>query len=73
MTQSEEFFVEACIAYARQLTLPEAAQFLRGMRTLIGECLPPGIRRSIVAIYESDAQLELISSLGALPHRRAKK
>lgn len=60
--ESTQYFVSESIKLARQMNLPDARHYLRGMLNLIGDVEEAhDIRDAAILLDQSDRQLELIS------------
>jgi hypothetical protein len=61
-----EFFIAETAFQVRQMPMPAARQFLRGLLATTQADALPELRRAYAALCESDAQLELIARQPAL-------
>jgi hypothetical protein len=63
MTENQEFFLAECCVHARRLSVPDAVKFLRGLAATCGEDpAVDSVRTILIALSESDRQLELIQT-----------
>lgn len=63
MDEAQKFFFAECAARARELPLSDAVKFLRGWSVSCEDSPEQeSVRRILVALSESDRQLELIKT-----------